>query len=92
MRVKTNQPPSSQRDLIEYRFTQVFEELKDIKSKMDTFSFVKQSDFNDFVKEVREEYVKRESIKGLQAIGVGVAVTVTAAILLGLLKLLGTKL
>lgn len=54
--------PQTQKDLIEYKFTELFKRLERMEGKMDNFAFVKQIDFEDFKREVREIYATKESV------------------------------
>ncbi|MGW6120426.1 hypothetical protein ACWFRF_15395 [Nocardia sp. NPDC055165] len=77
------------RDLIEYRFTELFKRLDRIESTMNNFAFVKQSDFNEFVKETNqkfEKYVTKESQQPWHTIIISIAVTVGGAVVLAVLK------
>lgn len=86
---------TKQTDLIEFKFGEVFKRLDRIEGKVDGFTFVKQSDFDTFVRETKaeqEKFVRKESIKWIQYVVGGIAVGVGVAIVLGVIRVIGAKL
>lgn len=63
-----------------------------IENKLDNLSTVSQEDYKKFVQYVEDTFVKRESIKGLKAVGYAVLTALSVSATLGLAKLLGARL
>jgi hypothetical protein len=89
----------TQRELIEYRFNELFKRLDRIENTMQAFAFTKQSDHDKLVMKVDKledklanEYVSKESIKPWQAILVGVAVSVISLLIIAGIKIVGDSL
>ena len=88
----TEKVPTNNKELIDYRLNLIDKRLESMEGVLRSLSFVKQSDFDKLTDEVRREYVRKDSIKWLKTIGVTVAGVLTAAILIGVLNLVGGKL
>lgn len=63
-----------------------------IEDKLDSLSTVSQDDFKKFVTYVEENFVKKESLKGLRAVGYAVLTALAVSVTLGIARLLGAKL
>lgn len=50
-------------DLIEYQLGEVKGDTREIKDKLDNFTYVSQTDFDEFRKEVKETYQTKEELK-----------------------------
>lgn len=72
--------PQTQKDLIEYKFTELFKRLERMEGKMDNFAFVKQTDFEDFKKEVRGEYVTKEAFDPIKRLAYGLVALILIAV------------
>lgn len=66
--------------------------LTNIESKIDNFAFAKQVDLEDLAKDLRDNYMRKESLRWIQYVVGGIAVGVGVAIVIGVLKLLGASL
>lgn len=71
--------PQNQREFIDYRFNDVFKrldkqdgKLDGLRSTMENFAFVKQSDFEEFKKEIKETYATKEEISPLKKVFYGI--------------------
>lgn len=82
-------PGQTEREFMEYRFNEVFKRLERMEQTMNGFAFAKQSDFDALAKELRDEYVRKESLKWVQNTVGGIAVGVGIALVIGIIKLLG---
>ena len=82
----------SDRELIEYKFTEVFKRLDRMEQTMNTFAFAKQSDLDALAKEIRDGYVKKESLKWVQNTVGGIAIGVGVTLVIALIKLIGGRL
>jgi hypothetical protein len=85
-------PSQSEREFIDYRFTQLDKRLERMEQTMNGFAFVKQTDFDDFAKEVREKYVTKESQRWVQNTVGGIAIGVGITLVVALIKLIGGNL
>ncbi|MFE7720087.1 hypothetical protein ACFU44_13720 [Nocardia rhizosphaerihabitans] len=84
--------PPTEREFIDYRFNEVFKRLDRMEGTMNGFAFAKQSDLNDLAKELRENYVKKESLRPWQYILSGIAIGAGVAVIVGIFKMLGADL
>lgn len=66
--------------------------LTNIEGKIDNFAFAKQVDLEDLAKDLRDNYMRKESLRWVQYVVGGIAVGVGVAIVIGVLKLLGASL
>lgn len=87
----TDNTPQTQRDLIEYRFDEVFKRLDRMESKMNDFAFVKQSEFESYKKEVKETYATKESMDPIRTGFYKFVGIVVSAVLLAVLGLVLVK-
>lgn len=62
-----------------------------IEAKLDSLNTVSQEDFKKFVDYVEKEFVKKESLKGVRAVGLAVLTALAVSATLGIAKLLGAK-
>lgn len=89
----------TQRELIEYRFNELFKRLDRIEDTMQAFAFTKQSDHDKLVLKVeklettvQDKYVTKESLKPWGTILIGLAVTVIGALIIAGIKVIGDSL
>lgn len=82
----------TQKELIDYKFNEVFKRLDRIEDKMDGFTFAKQTDLDEFKKDVQENYVKKESLRWLQYVVGGIATGVGVALVIAVFKAIGANL
>lgn len=80
------------RELIEFKFSEVFRRLDRMEQTMNGFAFAKQTDLDELAKELRSDYVKKDSLRWIQNIVGGIFVGVGIAIIVGVFKLLGARL
>lgn len=88
----TNKDTSVEREFMEYKFEQLDKRLERMESTMNEFAFVKQSDFDEFSKEVREKYVTKDSLKWITNVVGGIAIGVGVLLAGAFLKFFGGKL
>lgn len=62
-----------------------------IEGKLDSLSTVSQDDFKKFVTYVEENFVKKESLKGVRAVGYAVLTAIAVSSTIAVIKLLGAK-
>lgn len=62
-----------------------------IEQKLDSLSTVSQEDFKKFTQYVEDTFVKKESVKGLKAVGFAIITAIAVSATLGVAKLLGFK-
>lgn len=74
----------TQKQLIDYKFDEVFKRLDRMEGKMDGFAFVKQSDYELFKKEIRETYATKEEVKPMKTLFWAI-VTASAVAIVGIL-------
>lgn len=58
--------PQTQRELIDYKFNEVFKRLDRIEGKMDGFTYVKESDFVEFRQQVKDNYVTKDDFSPIK--------------------------
>lgn len=81
---------STEKEFVNWKFNEVFKRLDRIDTTMSGISaFTKQSDFDSFKKEVNDKYVTKESLTWLKSLGIGVGISVTSAVIIGLMQLWG---
>lgn len=78
--------------VIKSQMPEVKSTLFSISTKMDNFAYTKQGDFDAFVKEVREGYVRKESMRAFQYIGGGIAIGVGVALIVAVIKVIAGNL
>lgn len=85
-----SEKPSNQRDLINYRFDEVFKRLDRMEGKMDSFAYTPIKEFEEFKREVKETYATKMFVTPSVRITYGLiglmAAAVLGAIMSGVLK------
>lgn len=81
----------TEREFIEYRFSEINKKLDRMENTMNGFAFAKQNDLDGFMKEVREQYVKKESLRWIQTVVGGITIGVGVALIVGIFQLLGAR-
>jgi hypothetical protein len=62
-----------------------------IENKLDGMSMVSLAEFKKFTEYVDTTFIKRDSVKGLQAVGLAVVTALAVSVTLGIAGLLGAK-
>lgn len=86
----TNKKPTNN-ELIIYRLDQVETKIDALGDKFDAMSSVPRGEFEAFKEHVETMYLKKESIKGAKAVLQSIAIAVGVAVIIGIFRLLGTR-
>lgn len=83
--------PKNQRQFIDYRFNELDKKVIDIQQTLRQFTFVKQIEFDEFKKDVKENYVTKESFDPFKRTLTQVGSIIIGAIVLAILGLVLRK-
>lgn len=78
--MKDEKTPKNQREFIDYRFTELDKKVTDIQNTLKSFTFVKQIEFDEFRREVKETYVTKESFDPVKRVVYGMVGLILVAV------------
>lgn len=90
--MKPSKDSLTEREFIDYRFTEVFKRLERMEQTMNGFAFAKQADLDTLATELRDKYVRKEDLTWIKYIVGGIAVGVGTGLVIAFFKVIGARL